>query len=295
MTDVVRPLAPASPRRILGVDAGGTGTRAAVVVGGRVVERLESGPLNVLLHPDSAPRLAALITDSGADAAGLGLAGIQSIDDANLVVAALRPLISVPVAVTDDSEAALLGAFDGAPGIAVIAGTGSIACGRDASGRVLRIGGHGFLLGDEGGGYWIGRECLRAALRAHDGTGPATALGDVVSQVFGENLRTAVRRVHESPTDRELLTGLVPLAAALSDDVAADIFRRATAQLVELAVTLRARLGPLPCAMVGGVFRIEAIRSAFSAATGAVAPLGPPELGAVRYAELVLAKEMAWS
>lgn len=282
-------------RRILGVDAGGTGTRAVLVVDGSVVERYDTGPLNILLHPDSSARLATLIAESGADLAGLGLAGVLSVEDVALVTDSLKSVTAVPIAVSDDSEVALLGALGGKPGIVVIAGTGSIGCGRDESGRVLRVGGHGFLLGDDGGGYWIGRECLRAALRAHDGTGPVTALSDVVCKAFGTDLHEAIRRIHGSPTNRELLTGLVPLAAGIDDEVAADVFSRAAAHLIELAQVLRARLGPLPCAMVGGVFSIDAISTAFAAATGAVRPIGPPELGAVRLAELTLTKEMARS
>jgi glucosamine kinase len=205
----------------------------------------------------------------------------------------LRRLTSVPIAVTDDSEAALLGAFDGAPGIVVIAGTGSIACGSDSSGALVRIGGHGFLLGDDGGGYWIGRECLRAALSADDGSGPATALCGVVAQIYGADLRDAVRRVHAEPTNRQLFTALVPLAAAVDDDVATDIFARAAQHLTHLARTLQNRLGPLPVAMVGGVFRVAAVHDAFKTAVGAAEPMGPPEIGAVRFAEMTLAEEMA--
>lgn len=293
MTLPSQPAPPAAVRRILGVDAGGTGTRAIVVEGTEVVDRIELGPLNILLHSDSAARLASLVADTRVVAAGLGLAGVQSAADAARVLVALREFTSVPIAVTDDSEAAVLGAFDGKPGGVVIAGTGSIACGRDAAGRVVRVGGHGFLLGDDGGGYWIGRECLRAALRAADGSGPPTAATGVVQQMYGDDVRDAVRRVHEAPTDRELLSCLVPLAVAVADDVIDDIFRRAAAHLVLLADTLRKRLGPIPVAMVGGVFRVPTVRDAFSTATGGVDPVGPPELGAVRYAQLMLTEEMA--
>lgn len=282
------------PRRILGVDAGGTGTRAVVVEGGQVVEVIDIGSMNVVLHADSATRLAALIRRTRVDAAGLGLAGVQSETDARRVVQDLRALTDVPVAVTDDSEVALIGAFAGQPGIVVIAGTGSIACGRDESGAFLRIGGHGFLLGDEGGGYWIGREVLRAALGARDGSAAPTALSGLVRSALGSDLHEVVRRVHAAPTDRSLLAGLVPAAAALEGDpVAADIFVRAAAALGELAATLRSRLGPLPVAMVGGVFQIAAVRDAFVHATAAVVPAEPPQLGAVRFAEMTFStKEM---
>ncbi|MEO6712775.1 MAG: BadF/BadG/BcrA/BcrD ATPase family protein [Mycobacteriales bacterium] len=295
MTDTPRTSSPA--RRVLGVDAGGTGTRAVVVEGDQVVDRIELGPLNILLHADSAARLAAVISETGVDGAGLGLAGVQSVGDAESVLAVLRTHTSVPIAVTDDSEVAVLGAFDGKSGGVVIAGTGSIACGRDDNGRVLRVGGHGFLLGDDGAGYWIGRECVRAALREADGSGPATSATAVVQQVFGDDVRDAVRRIHEFPTDRELLSCLVPIAAAAADAVADEviegIFTSAAAHLARLADTLRKHLGPIQVAMVGGVFRVATVRAAFVAATGAVPALGPPEIGAVRYAQLKLHEEMA--
>src|SRR5215217_1934342 len=108
----------------VGVDAGGTGSRAVVVRAGTVVERRDLGPLNVLLH-----------------------AG---------------------------------------------------AVGRDAAGRNARAGGHGYLLGDEGSGYWIGREAVRAALRAADGTGPPTVLAALVQEAF-ESLVGAEQQVHQRP------------------------------------------------------------------------------------------------
>ena len=185
--------------------------------------------------------------------------------------------------VGDDTDAALAGAFAGRPGIVVIAGTGSGAAGRDAAGRTVRVGGHGFLLGDEGGGYWIGREAVRAALRAADGTGPATALVAAVERAFG-SLAGAEQDVHRHPTDRGLLARLVPDVAALdaADGEAARILAEAAAYLAELASAVRARLGDLPVAGVGGIFACAPVREAFRAATGAADPVEPPELGALR-------------
>jgi glucosamine kinase len=279
--------------RILGLDAGGTGSRAVVVQDGAVVARHELGPMNVLLHRDSVQRIAELLEETAAEVAGLGLAGVQASEDARKVAALLGERSAVPVAITDDSEVALLGAFDGAPGVIVIAGTGSIACARDAAGTTVRVGGHGFLLGDEGAGYWIGRECVRAALRARDGLGPRTALQEAVAEVFDGDLTNAIRRVHESPRDRPLLARLVPLAASLDDQVAADLLDRAADHLAALADALQARLGPLPVAMAGGIFQVDAVRRRFVARTGAVSPQHEPAVGAVRYAQLTLTEEMA--
>jgi len=266
---------------LLGVDAGGTGTRAVLARDGEILERRELGPLNVLLHADAVDRLAALIAECRPTAAGLGLAGIRGASDADRIASTLRDRTGIPVSVCDDAEVALLGAFGGGPGVIVIAGTGSAAAGRSASGEGVRVGGHGYLLGDDGGGYWIGREAVRAALRASDGTGPRTALADVVRAAFGCDLPDVVRQVHGHPAGRGLLARLAPAVGRCDDPVAREIRTRAAEHLAELAGAVRARLGPLPVAMVGGVFGIAAVRSAFVAATGAVDPLAPPETGAV--------------
>jgi N-acetylglucosamine kinase-like BadF-type ATPase len=275
---------------LLGVDGGGTGCRAVLLRDGSVVGRRELGPLNVLLQADALDRLAALIADTGAVGAGLGLAGIRDDAHAEQLAAELRARTGAVVAVRDDTEAALAGAFRGGPGIVVIAGTGSGALGRDAAGRLARAGGHGFLLGDEGGGYWIGREAVRAALRGADRTGPPTALAEVTRAAFGE-LVSAVQEVHRHPTDRTLLTRLVPAvvsAAAAGDAEAARILAEAADHLAALVTAIGRRLAagpgsaPLPVAMVGGIFAAEPVRTRFVAATGATPPAEPAELGAVR-------------
>jgi N-acetylglucosamine kinase-like BadF-type ATPase len=265
----------------VGVDAGGTGSRAVVVRDGRVVRRRDLGPINVLLHDDALDRLAAAVTDVDAGAAGFGLAGLRSPEHAREITAELERRTGARVAVGDDTDAALAGAFAGRPGIVVIAGTGSGAAGRDAAGNAVRVGGHGYLLGDEGGGYWIGRQAVAAALRAADGTGPATALTGLVESEFG-SLAGAERQVHRNPTDRGLLSRLVPLVAGCDDPVAAGILTAAAEALVELAEAVQDRLGPLPVAGVGGIFRCPPVRDAFAARTGAAEPAEPPELGALR-------------
>jgi N-acetylglucosamine kinase-like BadF-type ATPase len=278
----------------VGVDAGGSGSRAVVVRDGVVVGRRDLGPINVLLHADAVDRLAGAVTDAGAAAAGFGLAGLRSAEHAQELTTELSRRTGARVVVGDDTDAAQAGAFAGRPGIVVIAGTGSGAAGRDAAGRTVRVGGHGFLLGDEGGGYWIGREAVRAALRAADGTGPPTALTAVVERVFG-SLAGAEMKVHRHPAERGLLSRLVPDVAAVAvadaadaavadaaDAMAARILAEAAAHLAGLAAAVRARLGDLPVAGVGGIFRCAPVRDAFRAATGAADPIEPPELGALR-------------
>lgn len=273
---------------LVGVDAGGTGSRAVVVREGHVIDRRELGPLNVLLHADAVDRLAALVREAGAAGAGLGLAGVRSDAQADRIAAAVAERTGARIVVGDDADAALAGAFRGAPGIVVIAGTGSNAAGRAADGRAARVGGHGYLLGDEGGGYWIGREAVRAALRGADGLGPATALTDVVAATFG-GLAEVETAVHEHPTDRTLLARLLPavtVAAAEGDAEAARVLADAAGHLADLALTLRRTLDDdLPVALAGGVFRCVPVRDAVVAATGGVDPAEPPELGALRLLE----------
>jgi glucosamine kinase len=279
----------------IGVDAGGTGTRAVVVRGDEVVDRLSGGPLNVLLHADALDRLAALISSSGATEAGLGLAGVRTALEADRIATELESRTGAVIAVGDDAESALLGAFAGTPGIVVIAGTGSAAYGRGADGRTCRVGGHGYLLGDEGGGYWIGNQAVRRALASSDGTGPASrGLEALVRKHFGIDEVAAVEAVvYAAPTDRAALAGLVPALARSEDPAAAEIFHEAAASLASLVTAVRDRLGPLPVAMTGGVWNVAAIRSRFVALTGAVDPLHPPEWGALLLLDQPLPEETA--
>ena len=272
---------------ILGVDAGGTRTRAVLVRDGAVVDRFDEGPLNAALDADAAERLAALIMRSGAERAGVGVPGLRREQAQAELAAKLSTWTGVRVAVADDGEIALRGAFRGGPGIAVVAGTGSIALGRDAAGRRARAGGHGYLLGDEGGGYWIGREAVRAALRSYDGTGPQTELEELVPARLGGSLAWVVETVYASPVDRSRLAGLVPLVAdaARADGVAAALLDEAGDRLAELARAVRTQLGDLDVAAVGGVFRVRAVLDRFQRQTGALEPAEPPELGAVRLAQ----------
>jgi N-acetylglucosamine kinase-like BadF-type ATPase len=272
-----------SAPRILGVDAGGTGTRAVLVSDGTLVARFDDGPLNLLLHDDAFERLVLLVKESGATAAGLGLAGLRGAAEGRALQEKLSAATGVDIAVADDTEVALLGAFDGAPGIVVIAGTGSNAFGRDAAGRAARVGGHGFLLGDEGSAYSIANRALRAALHSHDGTGPKSAmLEDAVTATYGLDFDAIVRLVHSNPADRQLVARVARVVMQLDDPLVVQILDDAAQSLVTMASALRSKLGDdLPVAMHGGIFGNARIRAAFVAGTGAVEPAKTPEFGAL--------------
>lgn len=267
----------------IGVDAGGTGTRAVVVRDGVVVDRLAEGPLNVLLHPDALDRLTALVLGSGASEAGLGLAGVRTTGEAARIASELERRTGAAVAVGDDAEVARLGAFDGGPGVVVIAGTGSIAWGRSADGRTCRVGGFGYLLGDEGGGYWIGNQAVRMGLRSADGTGARhPALETLLCRHFGvAAVQDIESLVYASPTDRSLLAALVPALAESTDEGVVELFSRAGDALALLVASVQERLGPLSVAMVGGVWNVPVLRTRFVGLTGAVDPVQPSDWGAL--------------
>jgi N-acetylglucosamine kinase-like BadF-type ATPase len=270
---------------VLGVDAGGTATRAALIIDGVATRRYASGPFNFLLHDDGVPRMAALARAARPAAMGIGVPGIARAPGAAAAFsAAVGEASGVRTRVAPDATTAWLGAFLGRPGIVVIAGTGSVAAG-GSPGVLQRAGGHGHLIGDEGGGYWLGRMALRAALAAAEGAGPPTRLGDALTEAAGTSLDELVLRVQRAPGDRTVLAGLAPVVGRCAeepgeDPVAAAIIAEAAAALAGLAGALRRRLGELPVAGAGGAFAIWPLWTAFQRATGAVPPLAPPEVGA---------------
>jgi len=269
------------PGRLLGIDAGGSATRVVLVADGQVIRRFTAPPMNALLSADLTDRLATLIGAADATAAGIGMPGLRSPDDAAALGAELTRRAGRPVRVTGDGETAWLGAFGAAPGIAVFAGTGSGAMGCDGE-RWARAGGHGFLLGDEGSAYWIGRAAANAALRWEDGMGGSAALRDAVVEASGRDLTALVKDVHSHPAERDRLALLAPVVIALAgeDETARRIAIEAAGHLAELASAVGRRLGPLPVCGIGGVLHAPVIWDRFVELTGAVRPLAPPEVGA---------------
>lgn len=267
---------------ILGVEATGVGTQAVLVQDGEVVSRFTEGPLNVLLDTSAFDRLANLIKESSASAAGLGLAGLHSKREAHLLEMQLRAKTGVSAVVADDTEVAQLGAFNGGPGIVVIAHTGSNSFGRDATGRAARAGGYGHVIGDEGSHYWIGSQALRRAVRSADGRGvKSQALEQAITSAYGTDLETVMTRVTEHAADPSLIARIAKTVMDLQDPVMKEILDEATDDLVAHVTALRAQLGHLPVAMWGSIFEHPYIRNRFVTATGAVDAASAPVFGAV--------------
>ena len=171
--------------------------------------------------------------------------------------------------VTDDATIALSGALAGQSGIVIIAGTGSIAFGRNAQGRTARAGGWGYLFGDEGGGFWMVREALRAALGWEEGWGSPTALrGILLNSTGARNINDLMHRCYtpEFPRPRVAsLSVLVNHAAENGDPTALKILGEAARELAVLARAVRGQLfqtpEPIHCAYAGGVFHSLILRS----------------------------------
>jgi N-acetylglucosamine kinase-like BadF-type ATPase len=178
-----------------------------------------------------------------AELAVLGVAGCWTDDERRAVESEFRrsgPLGRVEV--VSDAEIAHYGALSGRPGIAVIAGTGSIALGRDSRDRWVRAGGHGHVLGDEGSGFALGRDALLAGVRFLEGRGPRTALWRLLDTRSPESARSRLIELsREAPSSVAGLAPRVIRAAQRGDDVALSIVERATENLALLCGSVRQR------------------------------------------------------
>ncbi len=231
------------PGRFLGVDAGGSGTRAVMLEGGTVTELPAGPPMNALLTAGFAGLLEEIVRAADATAAGIGVPGLSQPDRAHELSELLTRRTGCPVHVTRDADTARAGAFLGGPGVVVIAGTGSAAFGWNGV-NSIQVGGHGFLLGDEGSAYWIGRAAVRSALRWEDQMGGSELIHRAVTQATGSGLDALIAQVHTHPAERKRLTVLAPVVADLARDdaEARRILLRAAEHLAALARGARRRL-----------------------------------------------------
>ncbi|GAB3579925.1 BadF/BadG/BcrA/BcrD ATPase family protein [Amycolatopsis endophytica] len=253
---------------VLGVDAGGTSTRAlAVGVDGAVLGTGRAGGANPNSHPpeEAVANLAAAIRAAvpfpeRASACVVGMAGTSKLTDpafAALFERGWRDLGLDRVVILTDAEVAFASATDAPDGTVLIAGTGSIA-GRIRKRRMVATqGGYGWLLGDEGSGFWLGREAVRATLAAlgHDGElGPLATAVLAEAGIDGTDRRYAWRRLitvanAEAPIR---LARFAPLVA-VTDPVATDIVERGADLLVRTALATREPDEETPVVLVGSV------------------------------------------
>jgi N-acetylglucosamine kinase-like BadF-type ATPase len=175
------------------------------------------------------------------------------------------------MSVTHDALIALSGATAGQPGLIAISGTGSIAFGRNASGKTARAAGWGYMFGDEGSGFYITRQALRAALRSEEGWGPSTSLRSILLDATGAaNVDELLHRLYTPEFPRSRIAGLAKLvdqAAENGDSTAHHILNEAAQQLAIIAAAVRGQLfkpqEAVSVSYVGGVFRSRLLLERF--------------------------------
>lgn len=191
--------------------------------------------------------------------------------------------------VTHDAMIALTGATAGAPGVITIAGTGSISFGRNAAGKTARVGGWGYVFGDEGGGFDLTRQALRAALRMEEGWGPETSLRALLLEATGaRNANDLLHKFYTPEFPRPKIAGLsqiVERAASAGDVVAEDILDVAGQQLASITIAARRMLfaddETARISYIGGVFRTARLMDRYQTLLSANPrnEVGPPTYG----------------
>ncbi len=245
---------------LLAVDLGKSRCRVVRTVGGRRLPRDGVGapglaaPGGVDAAYDAILSLIDPQDDARLAGVGIGAAGAWAAPDAATALARrLAERLGAPVVVASDVVTAHAGALGGGDGVLLIAGTGAVALGIDGEGARL-VDGWGPELGDLGSGSWLGREALRAVLRASAGLGPSTALTDSVSDVVGPATGIPSWAAQEGALARRLaaLAPLVLDAAAADDPVARGIADEAARLLTASALAASSDAAP-DIALHGGL------------------------------------------
>jgi len=258
---------------VLGIDVGGTKTVCLLAnEDGQVVARSREAGANLqgvgelalekALHGAMETALAGQHVVPSAIC--LGIAGVDRADD-QLVVRGIMDRIGYKAAIliVNDALIALQAGIRDAPGIVIVSGTGSIAYGRNEGGEAARAGGWGYVLGDEGSGYWIGRNALRAVVRHADGRGAETSLTPRLLEHFGLTGTTElIHRVYHqalAPGDVGALAGYVQQARDEGDDVSVGLLNYAADELLTTASAVMKRLEmeheDFSFVLAGGMFR----------------------------------------
>jgi N-acetylglucosamine kinase-like BadF-type ATPase len=171
----------------------------------------------------------------------------------------LSEFVSGQIEVVGDMVIAMEAAFGGGPGVIVIAGTGSIAYGRNSKGETARAGGWGFAISDEGSGHWIGRSAVAACMRDHDeGRAASSALLENIMKAWSVDSREQLVLTANKSADFAALAPAVVFAADAGDATARNVLTQAGTELATSAGIVIARLFgnavAVPVALSGGVF-----------------------------------------
>ena len=260
--------------RVLGIDAGGTKTVCLMAdrEGWIIAEARSTGANLQTAGPLAVERVLrdvvarTLVADrTPLEAVCVGVAGGDRSRDVETMGRILgRVGLERNVVIVNDALVALTAGVDDAPGLVIVSGTGSIAYARDGEGRAARAGGWGYVIGDEGSGFWLGRAALTAVARDVDGRGPHTSLTQPLLEALDVASRPAdlIQVVYEEGVDPAAIARLAPFvqqAAVAGDTVATALLERAADELVRAAAAVLERLGmrglSFDPVLAGGAFR----------------------------------------
>jgi N-acetylglucosamine kinase-like BadF-type ATPase len=278
---------------VLGIDGGGTRTRASIVDGDKVLAHGESGSIKRLRVGAEAAEenlrvlLKEIYTQAGVKGVRAASCGVASVSMPGIVewITAVFGDFGVERSdIVGDQVIALDAAFHGGPGILQIAGTGSNTIGRAPDGKQESAGGWSSHLGDEGSGYWIGLHSVRRALRAYDHDQPTQILKKV-GEIWGTpDLDELVNVGDGTPgPDFAALAPAINELAEAGDPVALGVLKQAAADLIEFVLLVREKLhkkhkidGEVPVAWTGGVIeKMTIVREAFFKGLRDAAPAMP--------------------
>lgn len=270
-------------KRWIGIDGGGTKTTC--VIGnqtGKLLAVCQGASSNIQSNPleDVKSALLGLVHDVLAktdtryeqlEVVYFALAGGDRARDKQRIAEILQPLYerNIRVVMENDAMAALASGTWGDPGIVLIAGTGSIAYACTSEKPVARVGGWGYLLGDEGSGYEIGRNGMIAALKDYDGRGEETILTERITKHFDlTSLADLPSAVYAQPYVRAeiaQISKIVMAAAKKGDQVAVRIIEEALNELVHLVEAARKapEIEKWPVVISGGLFSDSFFKSQF--------------------------------
>nr|WP_255470868.1 BadF/BadG/BcrA/BcrD ATPase family protein [Pseudarthrobacter sp. B4EP4b] len=237
---------------VIGLDIGGTKTRGVRFEDGVPVMDESAGSSNVqnVTRDEAAQNLASLFARIGSGDVShvyAGSGGIDTEEDAAALAALIEPHVpGAQITVVHDSRL-LLAAGHASTGVAVIAGTGSAAWGRNADGGEARAGGWGYLLGDEGSGYWLGREAVRHSLRRMNQGLPVDQLTAALLQSCGvDHPNKLIALFHSPDTGRRFWAQQarsVVEAAAAGHAASQEMLDQAGKDLAALALQVLQQLG----------------------------------------------------
>jgi N-acetylglucosamine kinase-like BadF-type ATPase len=246
---------------IIGLDIGGTKTHGVRFEDGRAVADESAGSSNVqnVSPEDAALHLAELFAKIGGGTVSqvyAGAGGIDTDEDAAGLAALIEPHVpGARITVVHDSRL-LLAAGRASTGVAVIAGTGSAAWGRNAAGEEARAGGWGYLLGDEGSGYWLGREAVRYSLRRMNQGLPVDQLTAALLESCGvQDPNRLISLFHSPDTGRRFWAQQarpVVEAAAAGHEASRQLLDQAGSDLAALAAQVLGKLGIDGPVILGG-------------------------------------------